>query len=254
MQEMFPPRSSTTFVATFSWFWNVALCANALLRWVDKSHSVLGKKQCQVFGTTWLVLLLEKCATDLMKMFHRLCGNLSPTLGKWTTDFGKISHRLWENPSPTLGKICYRFGGNLPPALGNPPSDFGKIRHRFWGNLSPTLRKSVTDFGKIRHRLWGNPSPKFGEICHRFGGNLPQTLGKICHRLWGKTGLVLGKDWLGFRERLARFGGICSVFGLACDKAQVSLFWTLSMFGFRVLMFWVSPKICQVGRVKCSNL
>ena len=197
MQEMFPPRSSTTFVATFSWFWNVALCANALLRWVDKSHSVLGKKQCQVFGTTWLVLLLEKCATDLMKMFHRLwenepptLGKWAPTLGKWATDFGEICHRFWGNPSPALPTLWKSVAD-----LRKSATDFVEIRYRFWVNpspiLPPTLEKSATGFVKLRFQektsFWEKPgvSKKEAnrwEVGRVNGSNLPTLMSKL---FWG---------------------------------------------------------------------
>jgi hypothetical protein len=53
--------------------------------------------------------------------------------------------------------------------------------------------------------------------------------GSVCEKkpspCLGKTGSVFGTNWLRFGEKLARFEGkICSVFGLAWDKAQVSLF------------------------------
>ena len=93
--------------------------------------------------------------------------NQPPTLRKSAADFGETSHRLWENEPPTLGKSA---------------TDFGKIGHQLWENRQPTSGKSATDFKEICHPFW-------------------------CHRLWGKTGSVLGKHWLGFGEKLARFGG-----------------------------------------------
>ena len=61
------------------------------------------------------------------------------------------------------------------------------MSHRLWENEPPTLGKSVTDFGEISYRPWA------------------------------KTGSVLGKDWLDLGE-------VGLVFGLAWNKAQVSVF------------------------------
>ena len=131
-------------------------------------------------------------------------------LGNSATDFVEFrqfrhrlwgnQHRLWANKPSTFGKAATNFGKN------SPVTNFGKICHQLWGN-------HVTDFEEVSLRFWGNASPILGKSVADFGD--------ISHRLWGKIGSVLGK-----------FGEIGLVFGLACDKAQVSLSWTPSMFGF----------------------
>ena len=104
-------------------------------------------------------------------------------------------------------------------------------------------KKTGSGFGEKLVRFLEN---RFGcgEISHRYG--------EISHWLWkktvpflGKTGSVFGTNWLRFWEKNGSiWGEIGLVFGLAGDKAQVSLFWTLSMFGFgfRNLKVGVSKK------------
>jgi hypothetical protein len=113
-----------------------------------------------------LILLLEKCSTDLMKIFHQFWGNPPPILGKSVTDFGEIRHRFCGNPSPILGKSV---------------TVFGKLR--FWKNRLRLCEKQAPSVGKNRLCVW-KTSRKTGSV-------------------WGEIG---------------------SVFGLAWDKAQASLF------------------------------
>ena len=136
-----------------------------------------------------------------------------------------MRHRMWEN-LPTLGKSATNFEEIRHPLWEKSATGFWEIRHRLWGNPSAIFEKNVTDFGKMNHRLWENQPPALGKSATDFGKSV---FGRNMFRLWGKTGSVLGEDWLGFRERLARFGGKSWFgeswfFGLACDKAQVSLF------------------------------
>ena len=149
--------------------------------------------------------ILRKSVTDFV-------GNPSPTLRKTATDFAEISHRLWENQPPTLGKsatdfgkISHRLGENLPQTLGKSATDFGK-NHRFCE--APFLGKTGSVFRKNMLRFWDEQAPFLGQS------------GSVLV----KTGAVWGKNWLGF--------------WIGSDKAQVSLFWTLSMFGFgfRILL------------------
>ena len=132
----------------------------------------------------------------------------------------KISHPLWHEIR-RIAEICHRFWGNPSPILGKSATDFGEIRHRLW-------EKSATDFRKICHRLWENQPPP-GLWSSVFGKNRLRFWEKQAPSL-GQSGSVLVKKWLGL-------GRIGSVFGLAWDKAQVSLFWTLSMLGFGFLRF-----------------
>ena len=137
-------------------------------------------------------------------------GKSATNFGKSSADFGKISHRLLANPSLNLGKSATDF----------------------WGNLSPTLGKSVTDFGEISHRLREN-QPHFGEIRHRF---------------LGKIGSVLGKDWLGFRERLPQFEG--NWFGFWVGLRQSS---SLNVLNTKHVWVWMSLKVSQpVGSWKAK--
>ena len=134
----------------------------------------------------------------------------------------------------------------------------------------PILWKSVTDFEKTRNLLCGNPLPilgqsvidsatSFGEICRPFCETpfSGKNIGKDMCRFFGKTCFGCGKNRFHVGKNMLRFGGeqapfweslgqngsvlvknrlglreIGLVFGLACDKAQVSLFWTPNMFGF----------------------
>ena len=64
----------------------------------------------------------------------------------------------------------------------------------------PFLRKSATD------GLWENATD-FAENQQPALGKSATDFGKISHRLWENRPPTLGKNWLGFRERLARFGG-----------------------------------------------
>ena len=100
------------------------------------------------------------------------------------------------------------LSGNQPPILGKSVTDFWEMRHRFWGNPSPILRKSITDFG-------GNPLPILGKCVTDFGEKHVPFLGKT-GSVFGTNKFGLGKNWFGLGE-------IGSVFGLAWDKAQVSL-------------------------------
>ena len=105
----------------------------------------------------------------------------------------EISHRFCGNPSPILGNASPILG-NASPIFGKSVTDFEEIHHRFRGNPSPILRKCVTDFGEKHVPFLGKTGSVFGTS--KFG---------------------LGKNWFGLGE-------IGSVFGLAWDKAQVSLF------------------------------
>ena len=189
------------------------------------------------FGIFWLWELgFRLTRLGSQEISHRFWGNPSPILGNASPILG--------NPSPILGKSVADFGkcvtdfGKCVTDFGKSVTDFGEIRHRFWGNPSPISGKSVTNFGEIRHRFWGNPSPisgksvtNFGEMRHRFWGKACAFFGKNRLRFWDKqVRFGLGKNWFGLGE-------IGSVFGLAWDKAQVSLLWTLSMFGFGFLRF-----------------
>ena len=105
---------------------------------------------------------------------------------------------------------CKGFGFSLSNVLDE-QTILCKISHPLWdslpqtvGNQPRTLLKSATDFGKMSHRLWGNQPVILGKNWLGFRERL------------GKTGSALGKDWLDLGE-------IGLVFGLACDKAQVSL-------------------------------
>ena len=119
------------------------------------------------------------------------------------------------------------LSGNQPPILGNP---------------SPALGKSAFDFGEIRR----NPSP----ILPPALGKSATDFGKISHRLWGKTGSVLGKDWLAFRERLARFGR--NWFGFWIGLRQSS---SLTVLNAKHVWVWMSLKVNQpVGSWKGKML
>ena len=83
------------------------------------------------------------------------------------------------------------------------------------GNQPPILRKSVTDFEEIHHRFRGNPSPILRKCVTDFGEKHVPFL--------GKTGSVLGTNKFGLGKNWFGLGAIGSVFGLAWDKAQVSL-------------------------------
>ena len=108
---------------------------------------------------------------------------------------------------------------NQPPTVGQSAADCGK---------------SATDFAQISDRLWENEPPTLGKSASDFGEKSTTDFEEIRHRLWGNQPPTLGKNWLGFRERLGKTGSalgkdwldlgeIGLVFGLACDKAQVSL-------------------------------
>ena len=99
------------------------------------------------------------------------------------------------------------LSGNQPPILGKSITDFG--------NASPILGKSVTDFEEIHHRFRGNPLPILGKCVTDFGEKHVPFLGKT-GSVFGTNKFGLGKNWFGLGE-------IGSVFGLAWDKAQVSL-------------------------------
>ena len=90
-----------------------------------------------------------------------------------------------------------------------------EISHRFWGNASPILGnaspilgKCVTDFEEIHHQFRGKCVTDFGEKHVPF---------------LGKTGSVFGTNKFGLGKNWFGLGEIGSVFGLAWDKAQVSL-------------------------------
>ena len=207
-------RKFVEYSSSFWFSYPCGLCV-LILNWSNNRKYVLGKdwlcsskKTAPVLGNK-LVRFWESWFG--IWGFVEICGQF---LGKSNTDFGEIRHRFWGNQSPDFEEIS---------------QDFGKISHQFWNKLAAFLIKTGSVFGEIRHVL-GKSVTDFGEICHRFWENPLQTLrksatelGEIRHRFWGnpQTGAVWWKIGL--------------VFGLAWDKAQVSLFWTLSMFGFGFL-------------------
>ena len=165
------------------------------------------------------VPFLRKSATDSRETRHRFWGNPSPIL--W-----EIRRRLWGKLPPILRKSATDWE-NQPPTLGKSATDFGKISHRLGENLPQTLGKSATDFGK-NHRFCeapflGKTGSVFRKNMLRFWDEQAPFLGQSGSVLV-KTGAVWGKNWLGF--------------WIGSDKAQVSLFWTLSIFGFgfRILL------------------
>ena len=111
----------------------------------------------------------------------------------------EISHRFWGNPSPTFGKCVTDFGKCV--------TDFGKCVTDFG--------KCVTDFEEIHRRFRGNPLPILGKCVTDFGKKHVPFLGKT-GSVFGTNKFGLGKNWFGLGE-------IGSVFGLAWEKAQVSL-------------------------------
>ena len=108
-------------------------------------------------------------------------------------------------------EIRYRFWVNrssiLRPALEKSAARFVKLRFR-----EKTLVKTCAVFSEKRALVAGKTGSMLGKTCSVLGENRP--------RFWeslGQNGSVLVKNRLGLRE-------IGLVFGLACDKAQVSLF------------------------------
>lgn len=125
---------------------------------------------------------------------------------------------LWEEKPRAWNKSVHtsKFHGDLPP--------IGKIDHRFCRKSttsSTDFRESVT-FGDICHKcceapFLGRTCSVFGENRLRFWEEQAPFLGQSVSILV-KTGTVWWINWLGF--------------WIGLDKAQVSLFWMQSMFGF----------------------
>ena len=130
-------------------------------------------------------------------------------------------------------------------------------QHRCWGNPPQTLGKSVTDFDVIRHWFWRIPSEirhRLWETSRRLWGNVSSTLGKI--------GSVLRKDWLGFKERLARFGRkfarfldwlwhLIQVPNTNPKTVSILKFIGLSNLPFQLARFLETPKTSKIQTQTC---
>ena len=164
-------------------------------------------------ATDWekLVLFLGKNGWARRRIDCNLPAFFRPILWKSVTDFEKIRNLLCGNPLPILGQ-----------SVIDSATSFGEICRPFCETpfSGKTLVKICAVFSKKRALVAGKTGSMLGKTCSVLGENRP--------RFWeylGQNGSVLVKNRLGLRE-------IGLVFGLACDKAQVSLFWTPSMFGF----------------------
>ena len=208
-----------------SWAWKVCSSPKSCLNQsASQFHHAWSLTRCSI-SFPWLKFVIQsgqhRKKHQRKSMEARKCetgdaNQISASMTKSKRTHRKKKHKMsyypaWNKKRLMYSKLGLRLLGKMPPMVVKPYLVWGQFgsweaspRRGNEKNLPLLCRKAIRiEPGSVFKKMppiWGKSVTDFGKVSHRFGENQPRTS--------GKTG---------------------SFFCLIWDKAQVSLFWTLSI-------------------------